>query len=239
MCQDKTTFLRRFLFYFNVAALKLVTVPLSRSIRGAEKLPAGACLIAANHRSLIDGILLVNELNRVRRRSIHMIAYREPFAHWFYGPIMRISGCLPFDRGLLESRVAVMRLALGYLEAGEPVAFFPEAHLSRTDTMRRGRPGLALLALETGLPVVPVGLCGTERVLEPGTGRFHLRRAASVEIGAPLELTHLRKDFLEGDEAARAFAVEEATTEVMRAIASLSGQQYPHEPRRRRTHPRW
>jgi len=232
---DRTTPAKRFLFYLATAGIRLVTLPLARSLRGVERLPQGPYVVAANHRSLLDGLVLVNELNRVRGRPIHMVAYQEPFGHSLYGPLLKITGCLPFDRGEADSRVRVLRLALGFLEAGEPVAFFPEAHLSRTSRMRRGRPGAALVALESGAPVVPVGLRGTERVLEPGTGRFRLRRAACVHVGEPLDLSPWRAPFLHGDAHVRAQAVERATAAIMHAIAALSGQTYDHvhpQPRR-------
>ncbi len=225
---DTTPLWRRFCFYLNVAGLRLATVPFAQSIAGTDRLPPEPYIVAANHRSLLDGPLLVNEFNRIRRRAMHMIAFQEPFSHPFYGLVLKASGCIPFDRGDPASRVHVLRVALGFLAAGEPVGVFPEAHLSRTAVMRRGRPGVALLALESGCPVVPVGLRGTERVLEPGTGRFRPRRAGRLEVGFPLDFSARRAQFQEGTPEERAATVAAVTDEVMLAIAALSGQSYPH-----------
>lgn len=233
----RTSAKRRFLFYLATAGKTVCFRPLAKGIRGADRLPPEPYIIAANHRSLLDGPLLVAEFNRIRRRAMHMIAYREPFAHWFFGRILRISGCIPFDRGSPESRAMAVRQALAFLERGEPVGFFPEAHLSRTEVMRRGRPGVALVALESGVPVVPVGIRGTEQVLPPGQMRLHFHRRAEIEIGDPLDLSPFRGQFLEGDQSRRADAIHQAVCRVMGAIAAISRQEYPHldPPRRRRT----
>lgn len=233
---DATPLWKRACFYLNTAGLRMATVPFARSIAGTDRLPPEPYIIAANHRSFFDGPYLVNEFNRIRRRAIHMIAYGEPFGHPLWGPILKITGCIPFCRGDAESRKNVLRKALGFLEAGEPVGVFPEAHLSRTDVMRRGRPGAALLALESGCPVVPVGLRGTERILPPGTGRLRLVRTGRAEIGFPLDFSDRRGQFVNGTPAGRRATLGAVTREIMLAIAALSGQSYPHaeSPRRRR-----
>ncbi|MBN1256373.1 MAG: 1-acyl-sn-glycerol-3-phosphate acyltransferase [Planctomycetes bacterium] len=230
---DKS-FKKRFLFYLATAGIHLVTAPIFRNLHGTEHLPAGGYIIASNHRSLIDGLLLVNEFNRVRQRAMHMIAYKEPFDHWFYGKLLRITGCIPFDRGDPKSRLEVLRLAISFLKQGEPVGIFPEAHLSQTNTMRRGRIGVGLLALESGAPIVPVGIRNSEKVLEPGTGRFRLGTRATLEIGPPLDFSHLREEFFNGSQEARAHAVGEVVLQTMLAIAKISGQDYPYSKLRTR-----
>ena len=221
---------KAFLFYLTTAGTKLATSLFSKSVTGVENLPKGAYVIAANHRSLVDGVIVVNEFNRVRRSPIHMIAYEEPFFHPLWGPLLRISGCLPFNRGDKDSRANVLKLALGFLREGEPVAIFPEGHLSPSNKMRRSRPGVAILALESGLPVVPVGLRGTEKVLPPNGGRLKVfGRQASIEIGKPVYLDEESRNYLSCQCSKRRQAIlSGAGDKVMRAIAALSGQSYPY-----------
>lgn len=225
---------KRGAFYLTVAGIRVCTAPFCAGLRHTERLPPEPYIIAANHRSLLDGILLVNEFNRLRKRAMHMIAYQEPFAHPFFGPILRISGCIPFDRGDPQSRQCVLTTALGFLQAGEPVGIFPEAHLSRTQRMRRGRPGVALLALESGVPVVPVGIEGSEAILPPGDSRLHLTRRATLTVGFPLDFSDRRAEFHAISTDRRKVLLDEVVQQIMLAIAALSGQTYPHTPGRRR-----
>jgi 1-acyl-sn-glycerol-3-phosphate acyltransferase len=232
MTAASTPWRKRLYFYLVTAGLRTASMPLCRPLEGAERLPDGPFILAANHRSLLDGVILVGQMNAVRRRAMHMIAYRQPFDLFFVGMVLRVSGCLPFERGEPQSRRQVLESALGYLRAGEPVGIFPEAHLSRTDTMRRGRPGVAMLALESGCPVVPVGIRGSERVFPPAINRPRPGPRASLEVGFPLDFSGRRDDLRNATPEERQILLTEVVTEVMEAIAALSGQTYPARFRR-------
>jgi 1-acyl-sn-glycerol-3-phosphate acyltransferase len=224
---DATTRLKAFLYYLTVAGIKLVSLPICKAIKGRENIPEGPYIIAANHRSLIDGVVMVNEFNRIRRKPVHIIAYQEPFKNPFFGPIMKISGCIPFDRGDANSRIEALETALGFLKEGEPIAFFPEAHLSQSNKMRKARPGLAIAVIESGVPVLPVGIRNSEKVLEPGTNKFRLGVRASVEIGKPISFPDYREEFDAAGKKERMRILKRISDPVMLAIAELSGQEYP------------
>lgn len=223
---DATTKIKEFLFYLTIAGIKVFSLPLCKNIIGAENLPTEPFLIASNHRSLLDGVIVVNEFNRIRGKAIHMIAYEEPAKNPFFGRIMKISGCITFDRSDPESRIGVLQTALGFLKEGEPVAIFPEAHLSPDGKMGKARPGMALLAIESGVPIVPVGIRNSEKVLEPGTGKFRLGTRAIINIGKPVFFEDQKEAFSNADKKGRLRIIKNISDAVMLKIAELSGQEY-------------
>ncbi len=224
---DDTTLFKTIAFYLMTSVVKLIGTVLWKPIIGKENLPDGAYIIAINHRSLIDGVVVVNEFNRIRRRPIHVIVFKEAFDKPVLWDLMKLSGCIPFDRGDEASRLNILETSLGYLKAGEPVGIFPEAHLSIDGKMRRARPGAAMLAIESGVPVVPVGLKNTEKVLEPGTGKFRIGTRITIEVGKPLLFSNLKDDYVNSDKKGRMKILKEVSGKIMTNIAKLSGQQYP------------
>lgn len=97
------------------------------------------------------------------------------------------------------------------------MGIYPEGTRSRDGRLYRGRTGVGWLALATGVPVVPVGLIGTERLQPPGSTGFRPRHF-TVTVGQPLQFEHLgRKHPLP--------VRREATAQVMDAIAVLTGQE--------------
>ncbi len=221
--------------YFTNSAVKVAMTPFVRGIYGTGRLPRHRPMIlAANHSSLMDGVILTVYASWALKQPVHTIAYEEPFGHWFMGYLLRSGRCIPFARGDLQSRLAMMRLALGYLHMREPVAIFPEAHLNDGKRLRRARPGAGLLALESGAPLVPIGIRRTREVLPLGARRPVLKRVAEIEIGEPLSVTGESVAYRRADEDARAELVEMVMTRLMQAIARLSGMEPPKARRRRR-----
>jgi 1-acyl-sn-glycerol-3-phosphate acyltransferase len=233
--ENNTSAVKRFLFYLLNAGTGIGLLPLAHHAEGAENLPKGAFIAAVNHRSFLDGVLVVNELNRILRKPVHMISYAEMEHFPIAGKFMTFAGCIYFDRSSMQSRAEVLKQALGFLKINEPVGVFPEARLSVTGKMRRGRPGAAVLALESGVPVVPIGLKNTEKIIEPGTGKFRFGTRASMEIGFPLDFSPLQDKFLNGTQQEREGVILKVTNSIMLSIAKLSGQEYTHtKPLRKR-----
>jgi 1-acyl-sn-glycerol-3-phosphate acyltransferase len=145
----------------------------------AGRLPPGACVVAANHESLLDPPLLA----LVSRRPLHFLAKVEL---WRYPPgawLMDGLGGIPIRRDRRDL-VSVGR-AEELLRAGESVALFPQG------TVRGGAwtRGAARLALATGTPLVPVRIVGTARALS--RGRIGLPKIRIV-VGEPIEVAAAR-----------------------------------------------
>lgn len=139
-------------------------------IAGADRIPTdGPCILAANHESTVDPFVL----GLASRRVIHYLAKAELWEPFLMRQVMKGFGTIRIERGRGD-REAMAR-ARTVLAEGEQVGIFPQG----TCVPYRSRPfrrGAARLALETGVPIVPVCLVGTEGILRPGRFGMSLPR---------------------------------------------------------------
>jgi putative phosphoserine phosphatase / 1-acylglycerol-3-phosphate O-acyltransferase len=166
-------------------------------LHGLEQIPArGPVLLASNHRSYFDVAALALVAARMGR-PVRFLGKREIFDAPIVGPVARALGGIPVDRG--SGSGAPIRAAAASLRAGEAVIVLPQGTIPRGDAffdpVLKGRTGTARLAADTGAPVVPIGLWGTEAVwprsakLPDMTTLRHPRRV-TVAIGPEVELGH-------------------------------------------------
>lgn len=144
---------------------------------GVRHIPAGPVLLAANHRSFLDPFVVALCL----RRPVYFVAKKELFANRLQGWFLNCLGAFPVKRG--ESDEESMETARQLLARGQAVVIFPEGTRQRAGALGRPKRGVGRLALQTGAPVVPIALTGTERAR-----RGWLIRPVKVRIrcGAPL-----------------------------------------------------
>ncbi len=189
-------------------------------VTGLENVPrTGPVIIASNHLSFADSLVIPI----VTPRKVVFLAKSDYFAGggvagtlqkaWFEG-----MGMLPVDRDNTLAALASLDTALEVLGRGEAFGIYPEGTRSRDGRIYRGRTGVAHLALTAGVPVVPVGLTGTER-LQPVGSRLPRVVPITVRFGAPIEVAG-RYDGVPAGRARR-----EVTDEIMAAIQELSGQE--------------
>jgi len=124
---------------------------------GREHIPAGKVILAANHRSFLDPFVIGTCL----RRPIYFLAKSEIFDSKAIGWFLNCLGAFPVRRG--ESDEQSMATALALLERGEAVVIFPEGTRRRSGPLQEPKRGVGRLALESGAPVIPIALAGTER----------------------------------------------------------------------------
>jgi 1-acyl-sn-glycerol-3-phosphate acyltransferase len=147
-------------------------------LRGAGHLPAaGPAIVVANHPSDVDPILIGVALPR----TLHFLADVVQFRRGFVGPVIQRLATIPIHKG--EPDRAALEKALALLAAGEVVVVFAEGDLYRQEVPVAFRSGVALLAARSGAPVVPVAICGAERLWSDG--RLHWPWIY-VNVGAPL-----------------------------------------------------
>jgi 1-acyl-sn-glycerol-3-phosphate acyltransferase len=192
-------------------------------VTGAEHVPAsGGAILAANHQSVVDSVFLPLMLDR----PVTFSAKAEYFSA--SGPAARVwaaylkaTNQLQMDRDGPRAAQDTLDAAVVLLRAGNLFGIYPEGTRSPDGRLYRGRPGVGYLALKSGLPVIPVAILGTRRVLPPGRvvprpGRIEVR------IGAPLEFP---PELTAGPPGkARRLIAEQ----VISAIQQLSGQEYVH-----------
>jgi glycerol-3-phosphate dehydrogenase (NAD(P)+) len=145
---------------------------------GREHIPAhGPVILASNHRSFLDPFVIAV----MAKRPIYFVAKKELFVNrpiaWLLGAL----GAFPIDRHGGDQEA--MATAKAILERGEGVLIFPEGTRIRPGALGRPKRGVGRLALETGAPVVPIAVHGTEAVRNGWRFRPH---KVSIRAGAPL-----------------------------------------------------
>jgi 1-acyl-sn-glycerol-3-phosphate acyltransferase len=192
-------------------------------VTGAEHVPAsGGAILAANHLSVVDSVFLPLMLNR----PVTFSAKAEYFtasgpAARLWAAYLKATNQLRMDREGPRAAQDTLEAALALLQEGNLFGIYPEGTRSPDGRLYRGRPGVGWLALRSHLPVIPVAMIGTRRVLPPGhvlprPGRIEVR------IGAPLKFP---AEITAGPPGK---ARQLITEQVMSAIQELSGQEYVH-----------
>ena len=157
-------------------------------VEGAEHIPTtGAFVLSPVHRSIMD-TPIASCLTRRRMRFMgkDSLWKRQPAA-WLLSAL----GGFPVSRGKAD-REALKRCIV-VLEAGEPLVLFPEGERKSGPTVQPLFAGAAYVALKAGVPIVPVGIGGSERVMPKGS-RFVHPRKVHVIVGAPLTATPASPD---------------------------------------------
>jgi 1-acyl-sn-glycerol-3-phosphate acyltransferase len=174
----------------------------------------GPVILAANHISNADPVIVGAWLTPRLGRRIHWLGKREMFDWPIVGWMARNGGVVPVDRGAAD--VEAFRLAQRVLEAGHVLVVFPEGTRSPTGELQRPKDGLAMLALRTNATIVPIGVSNTDRVWRKGSLLPRPGGHATMRIGDPFKL---------GDElpvgTPRKEAKAAATDLIMRRIAAL------------------
>ncbi len=202
-----------------------VVSPLARAVwrptvEGVENVPAtGPVLLASNHLSFFDSVVIPV----VAPRKVVFLAKDDYFTNpglkgraqraWFEG-----LGMVPVDRDDTRAAINSLQIALEVLGRGEAFGLYPEGTRSRDGRLYRGKVGVAQLALQSGAPVVPVGLVGTDRI-QPVGARWPKLVKVAIRFGEPIRVAD------EYDGVAPGRARREITDRVMTAIQALSGQE--------------
>ncbi|MBV9291511.1 MAG: 1-acyl-sn-glycerol-3-phosphate acyltransferase [Frankiales bacterium] len=190
-------------------------------VEGAENIPdTGGAILASNHLSFSDSIFLPLKV----KRRVTFLAKAEYFtgrgvkgrltAGFFKGV-----GQVPIDRSGGRASEAALRKGLEILNNGELLGLYPEGTRSHDGKLYRGKTGVARLAIETGVPVIPVAMINTFDIQPPGKVIPRIMRVG-IRIGEPLDFSRY-----EGMESDR-FVLRSITDEIMYELMQLSGQEY-------------
>jgi 1-acyl-sn-glycerol-3-phosphate acyltransferase len=158
------------------------------------------------------------------RRRITFLAKSEYFtgkgfkgwcSRWFFTAV----GQVPIDRSSADTAQAALDTAERVLGEGKLLGMYPEGTRSPDGRLYKGKTGLARLALETGVPVIPVAMIGTNKVNPPGTSMLRFGKV-TVRFGKPMDFS--RFDGLAGNR----FIERAVTDEVIYELMGLSDQEY-------------
>jgi 1-acyl-sn-glycerol-3-phosphate acyltransferase len=191
---------------------------------GSANIPAsGGAILAANHLSAIDSVYLPFLVDRPVTFSAKIEYFRgRGVGQRIFGMYMKATNQLSIDREGARAAQDTLEAALARLREGQLFGIYPEGTRSPDGKLYRGRPGVAWLALNSGLPVIPVGITGTRDILPPGKvvprpGRVEIRFGMPLEFGADYTALPPAK------------ARRLVTDKVMEAIKDLTGQEYVHK----------
>lgn len=190
-------------------------------VEGEENIPRdGAAVLVSNHISFSDSIFLP----LVLQRRTTFLAKSDYFTGT--GPkglLMRIffggTGQVPIDRSGGKASEAALNTGLRVLSQGELLALYPEGTRSPDGMLYRGKTGAARMALEAGVPVIPVAMIGTREIQPPHVVKPRLRRVG-IRVGKPLDFS--RYAGMDNDR----FVLRSVTDEMMYELMLLSGQRY-------------
>lgn len=197
-------------------AAKLVWRP---TVTGTHHVPrTGGVVLASNHLSFIDSFAIPI----VAPRPVSFLAKSDYFTGPGLGGAVRRGffeaiEAIPVDRHSSRAAQESLDAALEVLRAGRAFGIYPEGTRSRDGRLYKGRTGVAWLALTAGVPVVPVGLVGTDEV-QPVGSSFPRRAKVRVSFGPPIHTAPYAD--LPAGKARRLM-----TDAVMDAIAGLTGQE--------------
>ena len=190
-------------------------------VQGLENIPAdGAAILASNHLSFSDSFFLP----LVCPRPITFMAKSEYFTGkgikgFLIRTFFRGVGQVPLDRTGGRAAEAAMSTSMRILSEGSLLCIYPEGTRSPDSRLYRGRTGVARLALDAGVPVIPVSMIDTEKIQPVGRLRPKVMRVG-IRIGAPLDFS--RYEGFEGDR----FVLRSMTDEIMYELMELGGQEY-------------
>jgi len=195
----------------NAILRPLFALLLPYDIEGTENLPAkGPVIVMMNHINFSDVVMPGMFLPR----DVVMMSKIENFRAPVLGLFVRAYGALPVHRG--EVDMEAMRLALQVLKRGEVLVIAPEGTRSGNGCLQVGHDGLAFVAVQTGVPVVPIAMYGHERL---GRNLAHLRRTPlHVRVGKPFR-------FVAGKRQRRE-QLHAMTQEAMYRLAALLPPEY-------------
>ena len=198
---------RFFSFYtFAIVTIRIVATLGARwEVRGRENVPSdGGIIVVSNHLHFVDPPLLGASLGR----KLILMAKQELFQVPIVGWIVRHFDAFPVRRG--EADRTAMRNALNALKYGLAIGLFPEGTRSRDGRMRDAYPGAALIALQSGRPVLPVSIEGSDTIWT--NWKKFRRPTIRITFGQPFTLSVPR---------GTPNRLEHATNEMMRHVAAL------------------
>lgn len=190
-------------------------------IIGRRNVPAeGAAILASNHLSFVDSVFLPLMIDR----PVSFLAKSDYFTGkglkgWATRMFFKATGQLPIDRSGGKASEASLNTGLQVLGRGDLLGIYPEGTRSPDGKLYRGRTGIARMALEAHVPVVPVVMVDTDTMMPIGTRIPRVARVGIV-IGEPLDFSRFA-----GMESDR-YILRSITDEIMVALQRIGEQEY-------------
>ena len=138
-------------------------------------------ILMANHESNLDPPLLIG----LSKAPVRFVTKHSLFYIPIFGQAMWVVGMIPVDRTRRERAIDSLKEAADKIAEGRVVLVFPEGQRSRGSDLLKFKKGGFMLALQSGVPIVPIGIAGTGAIMPPGYGAIRFG-AAAVSVGDPI-----------------------------------------------------
>jgi 1-acyl-sn-glycerol-3-phosphate acyltransferase len=211
------------MFYFTLKHILLG--PLFRGLYrpravGTENIPrAGGAILAANHLSFVDSVFMP----LMCPRQVVFLGKADYFESWKTRWFFEGAGVIPVRREGGSAGEAAILAGIRALKEGMVVGIYPEGTRSPDGRLYRGKTGVARMALEAHVPVIPVAISGTPQIMPIDAKVPRLAGTPRVEYGKPLTFERYY------DRPRDRFVLRSVTDEIMYEIMMLTGQEYVDE----------
>jgi 1-acyl-sn-glycerol-3-phosphate acyltransferase len=180
-----------FMYWVFIGALR-VTMRIAGihiCVEGMENIPPGVCVFASNHASNIDPVALVPNIPR----RVALLAKKEVFSVPILSKALHLAKLVPVDRADREAAAESVDTAIKYLKEGLSFCVYPEGTRSLDGHLLPFKKGTFVMAIRAGVPVVPVSLAGTQRLMRKGDWTLHPGEVV-VRYGPPVDASEYSTD---------------------------------------------
>jgi 1-acyl-sn-glycerol-3-phosphate acyltransferase len=153
-------------------------------VEGRENIPPGVCLFAANHTSNADAPAIVGAIPR----RLAIFGRKSLFDIPIVGLAFRLAKFVPVDRGNRDAALASVEQAVAYIKSGSSFLVYPEGTRSPDGRLARFKKGSFVMAIEAGVPIVPVACSGAHRIMKKNSLEIHPGKV-TVRFGKPVDVS--------------------------------------------------
>jgi len=174
------------MYWVGVKGLVFITrvAGMQVNVEGRENIPEGVCLFAANHTSNADAPAIVGAIPR----RLAIFGRKSLFDIPIVGLAFRLAKFVPVDRGNREAALGSVKQAVEYIKTGSSFLVYPEGTRSPDGRMQRFKKGSFVMAIEAGVPIVPVACAGAHRIMKKNSLIIHPGRV-TVRFGKPVDVS--------------------------------------------------
>ena len=212
-------------YYANKVISYVIYKLLLKEVNGLINVPKKwGFIVASNHTSYLDIPVMYAALLNKTGRLMRFIAKRELLKDKFFRTITslleyKMNKVIIIDK---ENPENALNEAINALKNGELIGIYPEGGRSSSGRMKKGKTGVARLALAAKVPVVPIGIKGTLNLMPTSTSLPKIKKTVKLSIGKPM---HFEKYY---DKKINKKILEAITRKIMKEIAKLTGQKYSY-----------
>ena len=205
--------------FFLCPAIKALFI---KQVKGIENIPQGNFILAGNHLSYLDQIILGYICVPRRFRFIGQTDRFKGLSKLLLYIVYSAAGVIFLNRKDPESKKQVLEKSIQFLKKGDIIIIYPEGTRSRTGKIGKGKWGVAKLYLKSGVPILPAGIKGTFEIFPP-RGKIKIKRIVEVNIGKTLAFPQEMSKTNGLDEESKEYQeiLQNITDKTMEEIAKL------------------